>query len=772
VAQRLRHLFAHHQASFDPADPTWPFPARGFEALGGKRTRDVLEACLRYRERAIQEQRLPDTFPLPDTRQGAAPQPSPSRSASADLDQAWTNFRARFKAQSPEKASEISALLAWAIEVGGDELGDTTHFSVKPRDAETLDVAVQPEGGQLLVALCNKESRGGHLGRQMAEALKAAAGKVPVIVRTTDFPSSVGTTVSEQIGALMRKGGRRAVLGDSDLRELVALKTFRDAQAEPVYREWSRNARPITRLKPVSDILGLEKLGMPPPTPSSPSTPSKPASDKGGVSNTARAKPAEKASSRAEAVLPPHAPLPVQAEARSSAVQASPVPFKPLTGPLRVGTAEGLFAQPVTLTKDELTRHSAFLGGSGSGKTTLALNLVEQLLLQRIPVILVDRKGDLASYARDASWQEPLKDTALIERRRLLSEHVDVALYTPGRSDGRPLAIPVVPRGLEALPAEEREQCVQQAADALAGMLEYKNNARDKAARVVLTQALRLLVRRPLAQELTLELVQHLVESSDPTLLQEVEGLDLKALSKLTQDLAMLRINMRTLLASTGERLDVEELLGRGPSGTPGKTRLSIISTKFLGDAPRVLFWVSQLLLETNRWASQHPASQLQAVLLFDEADMYLPALGQPATKQPMENLLKRARSAGVGVMLATQTPGDLDYKCRENVSNWFVGRVRESTGLKKLKPMFSDARVDVDTRLPAQKPGQFHLQRDGQVQQLKADRSMMRTEQLSEDEILQLARQTLERRGTSTSQAEEMHQALASKGGLRAHVE
>jgi energy-coupling factor transporter ATP-binding protein EcfA2 len=746
VAQRLRHLFAYHQAPFDPADPTWPFPARSFEALGGKRTRDVLEACLRYRERAIQEQRLPEVFPLPDTRQGATVQPPPARGASADLDQAWTNFRARFKANIPERSPEISALLAWAIEVGGDELGETTRFSVKPRDAESLDVAVQPEGGQLLVALCNKESRGGHLGRQMAEALKAAAGKVPVIVRTTDFPSSVGTTVSAQISALVRKGGRRAVLGDSDLRDLVALKTFRDAQAEPVYREWSRKARPITRLKSVSDILGLEKLGLPPPMPPSPSSPSGPP-------------------------LPPATP-PVQAVARPSAIQAPPVPPKPLTGPLRLGTAEGLFAQPVTLTRDELTRHSAFLGGSGSGKTTLALNLIEQLLLQGIPVVLVDRKGDLASYARDASWQEPLKEPALIERRRLLSERVEVALYTPGRSDGRPLAIPVVPRGLETLPAEEREQCVQQAADALAGMLEYKNTARDKAARVILTQALRLLVRRPLSQELTLELVQHLVESSDPTLLQEVEGLDPKAFPKLTQDLAMLRINMRALLASPGERLDMEELLGRGTSGSPGKTRLSIISTKFLGDVSRLRFWVSQLLMETNRWASQHPSSQLQAVLLFDEADVYLPAVGQPATKQPMENLLKRARSAGVGVMLATQSPGDFDYKCRENVSNWFVGRVRETTGLKKLKPMFSDARVDIDSRLPAQKPGQFHFQRDGQVQQLKADRSMMRTEQLPEDEILQLARQTLERRDMSTSQAEGMHQALASAGGLQAQME
>jgi energy-coupling factor transporter ATP-binding protein EcfA2 len=743
AAQRLRHLFAQHPGAFDESDPTWPFPAQGFERLDNARTRDVLDACRRYRERAIQERRLPETFPLPEGRKGSSLAPPPVRAPSADLEQAWTNFRARFKASVPEDASEIAALLAWAIQASGDELGDT-RFSVQARDAETLEVNVQPEGSQLLVALCNHSSRGGHLGRQMAEALKAAAGKVPVLVRTSDFPASMGTSVSTQLGALLKKGGRRAVLGDSDLRELVALQTFREAHPEGVFREWSQGARPITRLKSVSDILGLEKLGMAPP----------PGSGKSTARAEAPAPPVAAEVPRQERKAPEAPPVAAEAPARSRlhAVKAVPASADVPPGPVQLGTAEGLFAEPVTLSREELTRHSAFLGGSGSGKTTLALNVVEQLLLQGIPTLLVDRKGDLASYAREASWEVPLKDPVLAERRRLLRERVEVALYTPGRSDGRPLAIPVVPRGLESLLPEERDQCVQQAADALAGMLDYKNNPRDRAARTVLAQALRLLVERPPAPELTLDMVKHLVESQDPALLQDLGGLDPKVFPKLVQDLTVLSLNMRTLLASSGERLDVEELLGRGPAAVPGRTRLSIISTKFLGDTPRVLFWVAQLLLETNRWASQHPASQLQAVLLFDEADLYLPAVGVPATKQPMENLLKRARSAGVGVMLATQSPGDFDYKCRENVRNWFVGRIRETTALNKLKPMFSDARVDAAAKLPAQKTGQFHVQRDGQVQQLKADRSVLLTEQLSEEEILQLARQTLERGAASAS--------------------
>ena len=108
-----------------------------------------------------------------------------------------------------------------------------------------------------------------------------------------------------------------------------------------------------------------------------------------------------------------------------------------------------------------------------------------------------------------------------------------------------------------------------------------------------------------------------------------------------------------------------------------------------------------------------------------------------------MEDLLKRARSAGLGLLLATQSPGDFDYKCRDNIRAWFVGRVKEPTALAKMKPMLSDCRVDVAARLPTQETGEFHLIRDGNVTSLRAAPSIMLTEQLPEQEILELARRT-----------------------------
>lgn len=166
--------------------------------------------------------------------------------------------------------------------------------------------------------------------------------------------------------------------------------------------------------------------------------------------------------------------------------------------------------------------------------------------------------------------------------------------------------------------------------------------------------------------------------------------------------------------------------------------------SRFLGDQANVEFWVAQLLLELSRWMSRNSLSNLQGVVLFDEADMYLPAQRKPATKEPMENLLRRARSAGLGLFLATQSPGDFDYRCRDNIRTWFLGRIKEKPALEKMKPMLNDCRAPVADKLPTQQTGEFVLARDGVVQSLHADPSFLKTEQVEEQEILRLARRTV----------------------------
>lgn len=148
----------------------------------------------------------------------------------------------------------------------------------------------------------------------------------------------------------------------------------------------------------------------------------------------------------------------------------------------------------------------------------------------------------------------------------------------------------------------------------------------------------------------------------------------------------------------------------------------------------------SQFLLNLNRYAQRHPSGEFQAVVLFDEADLYLPAQGKPLTKEPMESLLKRARSAGLGILLATQSPGDLDYRCRDQISSWFVGKVKENTALNKLKPMLSEAKTDVTSKLANQQVGEFFAICAGEVTSLKANLSLIRAEQVPLEMVQALA--------------------------------
>ena len=289
----------------------------------------------------------------------------------------------------------------------------------------------------------------------------------------------------------------------------------------------------------------------------------------------------------------------------------------------------------------------------------------------------------------------------------------------------------------------DRAQVARYAASALGGMMNYKASGTDQTRAVILANAMDLLSQSRPGGGVTLPELIGFIHDADPALVNAIGKLDPKHFDKLVEDLETLRLSRGELLSARGEPLDAEALLGLGRHARPGKTRLSIISTKFLGANQDIQFWVAQFLMEMARWTSRSPSKSLQAVLMFDEADLYLPATRQPPTKEPMEHLLKRARSAGLGLLLATQSPGDFDYKCRDNIRSWFVGKVKEPTALAKMRPMLSECRVDVASKLPHQKTGQFHLLRDGGATAFSAVRSVVETAQLSEGEILSLARRT-----------------------------
>jgi hypothetical protein len=704
TVRRLAHLYDEAEVEVDEANDLYPFRDEHLTPLNGMKARDALYNLLLHHKRCIET----GVWVEPDAHGvsgGAAPPPQPA--CGDDLDPLWNDFHTKFDATVPDGEEDLARVLAGAIRAITAELPDGNHFGCTPPEGRYLEVELhKPDGGidKRLVTVCNAKP-GTSLVKQISE-LEKRAGEIPVsIARTIDFPKS-GKAI-EQIGRIMKRQGMKAVVADADWRRMLAFEAFRQQyMGRPDFAAWQKAARPLGELDSLQRILKLPALA------------------------TARC-----------TVAPPPAVSPILFD---HAPPAPPAPLQaPATGttPLTFGRTLSLQSAPVTFEPDEFIRHAAFLGGAGSGKTTAALNLVEQLLARGIPAVFVDRKGDLCRYADPAAWERPLADPARAAARRALRERLDVAVFTPGEPNGRPLALPVVPPGFDQLPEADRERFAQYAAAALGSMIGFRSSDADKGQRAILTKAIETLATVPGAT-ISVPALRDVIENQDDALLVAIGGgYPEKYFSTLAQRLLTLELNNRQLL-SGGESLDVDALLGTGPHARPGRVRLSVVSTRFLGDAAKLDFWVSQLLVAISRWCARSPQPRLQAVALFDEADIYLPAGSrQPATKAPMEDLLKRSRSAGLGILLATQSPGDFDYKCKENVTTWFIGKVKEPRAIEKLKPMLAAAKGGAANKVAGQSVGEFYLVRESGVVPVRSDESFVRTEQLPEEQIAAIAR-------------------------------
>ncbi|WP_006786403.1 ATP-binding protein [Thiorhodospira sibirica] len=714
IARRLEDFWDRQNIASDPQQPLFPFSHALPQQLAGLRTRDVLEHC----RNLLQDSPTPNT-PTPTTL--------------LPCDQKWNDHRAQAH-EIPHEDEALLALLRVAIEQCAEELPGGYLFKVKPH-GERLRVDICAANGQIVQALCiqlcQKPASGGALQKQIDElyaqatqkqtvgtaqqlgmALEHAGPRIAVAVRSSEFPSNPKTQIAKRLGQFIAQGGRRVVVENSDWREMVALQSFRQQYAQhDCFATWLQTEKPLSHLPSLQAMLDLASLSVAPP-------------------------PSEHTAPPAPAVAPTPSPQPPPTTHNTASPPATSVP-----GTLYLGMSAEYQPKALQLPLESLVRHAAFLGGSGSGKTTLALNLIEQLLLQDIPVIFIDRKGDLCSYAKEQRWQAALAPERLAQREQL-SQRIEVAVYTPGTlgSQGRGLSIPIAPAGLGELSSGERQQLAQLSAAALSGLLGYRQSNQDRHRTAMLGQAIAVLAELEPQRRLNLQCLMEFIDRQDPSLIQALGKLESKHLSKLVQDLQTLSFTNNSLFMAEAEPLCIESLLGRGQYQRPGRTRLSIISTAFLGNNDNLLFWVAQFLLELGRYASHHPASRLQAAVLLDEADLYLPAQSKPPTKEPLESLLRKARSAGLSLLLSTQSPGDLDYKGRDQIGTWFIGKIKEENAIRKLKPMLQDARTDISGKLAAQETGAFYWLDGTQVTALQAQRSLILAEQIPADEILHLA--------------------------------
>ncbi|MBE7464859.1 MAG: ATP-binding protein [Planctomycetes bacterium] len=359
----------------------------------------------------------------------------------------------------------------------------------------------------------------------------------------------------------------------------------------------------------------------------------------------------------------------------------------------------------------DLTTHAVIVGMTGSGKTGLALGLLEEAAIDGIPAIAIDPKGDLgnllltfpelrgtdfepwldpleaarlgqtpAAYAEATArrWREGLADwDQRPERIAKFRGAADVALYTPGSRTGLPLSML---RGFDAPPEAERgddERLREQVQGAVAGLLALLRIEADplrSREHILLAH----LIEQAWRQGRNLDLGALIQEIQRPPF-AKVGFVDLETFFPAADRFA-LAMQLNNLLAAPsfaawldGEALDVQKLLYTAS----GKARLSIISIAHLNESER-MFVVTRLLHAVLAWARRQPGTaSLRALLYMDEVYGYFPPVANPPSKTPMLTLLKQARAYGLGVVLATQNPVDLDYKGLGNAGTWFLGRLQ-----------------------------------------------------------------------------------------------
>ncbi|MGE0769649.1 MAG: helicase HerA-like domain-containing protein [Hyphomicrobiaceae bacterium] len=792
VSKRLEHEAKRANLTFDN-DPVQYLGANFFDELGGLSTRRLLEhaqARLRARINGEYEPEAEEAAPEPEdasagflstlaaalgladpSKPAPAPAPTMLSGGSIDFQRLWDRFQGESEAEMPSGDEDLLDVLSGALTVASEEWRDQIKTTVTRLnlgdDLPGIDLQVE-HNGQIAqdarIFICNKPTQGGGLKRQLDRALMSMKNRQCFIFRASDFPPNRKNQTAQAFRRFREAGGRSSLVPIPEWERMLTVHEFhaRNRQ-QPGFADWICEAKPLSGLLPVVQLLRLDLLGRSATrlddvdpkitfprvashdeprsravTPSTPMTPEELLADWTGWTSGGMPLPTLSATSS------------TTPEDADEELQLTDILDENATGMSSITAGRelnGRSSKLITLNKSILKRHAAVLGGSGSGKTTLALSLIEQLLLRGVPAILIDRKGDLASYANPDVWR--LDDSDQSDRRaerEKLADSIDVAVYTPGRASGRPISITLLPNGMNELPEHEQQLLANLSAAAMGDMLHLKNSATHQRQSGTLSVALKILGSRS-SKEVTLYDLISLLEEEDPELTELTQRMDPSGRIRrdLIGQLDSLRHRNSSLFEGGGEPLSMESLLGLGPfARRDGRTRLSVIYTGFLGDNENILFWVSQFLSEALRFCQRNPNDQLQAVVMFDEADLYIPANAKPATAEPLQSLLKRARSAGLGLMLATQSPGDLDYKSRDQITSWFIGRVREDTALKKLKSAFqSESGLDAAAVLPSQTVGEFHLVQEGLVRPLKAQRSLIQAEQVPFDRIEQLAHET-----------------------------
>ncbi len=359
----------------------------------------------------------------------------------------------------------------------------------------------------------------------------------------------------------------------------------------------------------------------------------------------------------------------------------------------------------------DFTTHAVIIGMTGSGKTGLGIAMIEEAAIDKVPSIIIDPKGDMGNlllsfpdltvedfrewidpaeaegkgmdpdaYAGETAknWEEGLRSFYQDKNRiSLFRESADFTIYTPGSSAGVPLSVLSnfdVPSQDVLNDPDTFSSIINSTVMGLLSLVDIKADAITSKEYILLAAIFSHFWKNN--TNLSLEdLIGHITNPP----FEKIGVLSLNHFypQKERFELAML---LNNILSSPGfsmwlegEKLDIQNLLYT----KEGKPRVSILSIAHL-DSTQRMFFVTLFLNKYISWMRQQRGTpSLKTLIYMDEIFGFFPATSSPPSKKPMLILLKQARAYGVGVVLATQNPIDLDYKGLSNIGSWFLGRLQ-----------------------------------------------------------------------------------------------
>ncbi|NNF15417.1 MAG: DUF87 domain-containing protein [Gammaproteobacteria bacterium] len=359
----------------------------------------------------------------------------------------------------------------------------------------------------------------------------------------------------------------------------------------------------------------------------------------------------------------------------------------------------------------DLTTHAVIIGMTGSGKTGLGVGIIEEAAMDNVPVIAIDPKGDMGNLlltfpslsaakfkpwidpqaaqasGQDASefaagqaalWKKGLKgwgqDGARIKRLR---DTAEFAIYTPGSSAGRQISVleNFTPPPAAVLNDKDiYNDQVQATATSILSLIGIDADPITSREHILIANVLDHYWREGKSLD-----IGALIAAIQQPPMAKIGVMEMDAFFA-AKDRFALAMRLNNLLAApgfdawmTGEPLDTARLLHTAD----GKPKVSVVSIAHLSDAER-MFFVSMLLADIVSWMRSQPGTgSLRALLYMDEIFGYMPPSANPPTKKLLLTMLKQARAYGLGLVLSTQNPVDLDYKGLSNTGTWFIGRLQ-----------------------------------------------------------------------------------------------